>query len=119
MANSLKITFSREGTAEDVHVAADGAAALMSALRIIAGQDELRAGDKLSVERRGALRRICRGIFRPACTASRLPPYGDQHTPSGPEGPREIDPWKAIASRPGPAESKGHIGVQRGEKIGP
>ncbi len=46
----LKITFTREGVPEDVHIAADGAAAQMSALRIIAGQDELRAGDRLVVE---------------------------------------------------------------------
>ncbi len=51
MAYGLKITFTREGVAEDVHIAADGIAAQMSALRIIAGQDELRAGDKLVVER--------------------------------------------------------------------
>jgi hypothetical protein len=51
MANGLKITFFREGVPEDVHIAADGAAALMSAVRIITGQDELRAGDKLTVER--------------------------------------------------------------------
>ncbi len=50
MTDGLKITFTREGVAEDVHIAADGAAAQMSALRIIAGQDELRAGDKLTVE---------------------------------------------------------------------
>ncbi len=51
MANGLKIIFTREGVPEDVHIAADGAAALKSALVLIAGQDELRAGDKLTVER--------------------------------------------------------------------
>lgn len=51
MVNSLKITFSREGVPEDVHIAADGSAALKSALLLIAGQDELRAGDSLTVAR--------------------------------------------------------------------
>jgi hypothetical protein len=49
-AADLKVTFSREGTAEEVRICSDGDHALMSALRVLTGLDALRAGDKLICE---------------------------------------------------------------------
>jgi hypothetical protein len=45
----LLLTFSREGVPEERRICADGDQALMSAMRILAGQDALRAGDSLTV----------------------------------------------------------------------
>jgi hypothetical protein len=47
----LLVTFSREGAAEERHICSDADHALMSAMRILAGQDAFRAGDKLTCER--------------------------------------------------------------------
>jgi hypothetical protein len=47
----LLVIFSREGAAEERRICSDGEHALMSALRVIASQDCLRAGDSLTVER--------------------------------------------------------------------
>jgi hypothetical protein len=47
----LRVTFSREGAAEERRICSDGEHAMMSALRVIASQDVLRAGDSLTVER--------------------------------------------------------------------
>jgi hypothetical protein len=47
----LLVIFSREGAAEEQHICSDADHALMSALRILAGQDAFRAGDKLTCER--------------------------------------------------------------------
>jgi hypothetical protein len=52
----------REGTAEERRICNDGEHALMSALHVIAGQDRLRAGDKLTVERHKRSTLIERGL---------------------------------------------------------
>jgi hypothetical protein len=48
---ALLVIFSREGAAEERRICSDGEHALISALRVIASQDALRAGDSLTVER--------------------------------------------------------------------
>jgi hypothetical protein len=58
----LQVTFSREGAAEEVYVCADGDHALKSALRILAGQDALRVGDKITVEKHKRPGLIERGL---------------------------------------------------------
>jgi hypothetical protein len=44
------VIFSREGAAAERRICSDGDHALMSALRVIASLDALRAGDSLTVE---------------------------------------------------------------------
>jgi hypothetical protein len=46
----LKVTFSREGAAEEVYVCRDGEAALMAGMRLLMQQDALRDGDVLMVQ---------------------------------------------------------------------
>jgi hypothetical protein len=46
----LLVIFSREGAPEERFRCRDGDAALLSALRILANQDQLRAGDSIVVE---------------------------------------------------------------------
>jgi hypothetical protein len=46
----LLVIFSREGAPEERFRCQDGDAALLSALRILANQDQLRAGDSITVE---------------------------------------------------------------------
>jgi hypothetical protein len=46
----LRVTFSREGEAEERHIVSDCDHALAAARRILAGLDALRAGDALTCE---------------------------------------------------------------------
>jgi hypothetical protein len=46
----LLVTFNREGVPEERRICSDGEAALMSALKLLANEDALRAGDSLTVE---------------------------------------------------------------------